>query len=41
MLTMSALVFDLSQMRTDRRGNKTTADMAVRAGLGVLHLGHW
>ncbi len=41
MLTMSALVFDLSQMRADRRVNKTTADMAVRAGLGVLHIGPW
>jgi len=41
MLTMTALVFDLSQRRVDRRVNKSVADMAVRAGLGVLHLGPW
>ena len=41
MLTVAALVFDLSQMRVDRRVNKSVADTAVRAGLGVLHLGPW
>ena len=39
--TMAALVVDLAQLRTDRRVNKTIADTAVRAGLGVLQLGPW
>jgi len=41
MLTVAALVFDLSQRRVDRRVNKSVADTAVRAGLGLLHLGPW
>ncbi|MBW3650511.1 MAG: hypothetical protein KY458_08090, partial [Actinobacteria bacterium] len=41
MLAMAALVLDLAQVRTDRRTNKTVADLSVRAGLGVLHLGPW
>ena len=40
-LIVTALVFDLSQRRVDRRVNKSVADMAVRAGLGLLHLGPW
>jgi hypothetical protein len=40
-LAMAALVVDLAQVRTDRRTNKTVADMSVRAGLGVLHVGPW
>ncbi|MEJ7764206.1 MAG: hypothetical protein WKF86_01805 [Acidimicrobiales bacterium] len=40
-MTMTALVFDLSQRRVDRRVNKTVADVAVRAALGVLHLSPW
>lgn len=41
MVTMVALVVDLAQLRTDRRINKSVADMSVRAGLGVLNLGPW
>ncbi|MBW3574914.1 MAG: Tad domain-containing protein [Actinobacteria bacterium] len=41
LLGMVALVVDLSQLRTDRRVNKTVADMSVRAGLGVVNLGPW
>jgi len=41
MVTMVALVVDLAQLRTDRRLNKSVADMSVRAGLGVLNLGPW
>lgn len=41
LLGMVALVVDLSQLRTDRRVNKTVTDMSVRAGLGVLNLGPW
>jgi len=41
MLTFAALVFDLSQLRVDRRVSKSVADTAVRAGLGLLHLGPW
>ncbi|MDQ3978686.1 MAG: Tad domain-containing protein, partial [Actinomycetota bacterium] len=40
-LIMSSLVLDVAQMRTTRRINKSVADMAVRAGLGVLNLGPW
>ncbi len=40
-LMTAGLVIDLSQLRLDRRVNKSVADMAVRAGLGVLHLGPW
>ncbi|HVF14685.1 MAG TPA: Tad domain-containing protein, partial [Acidimicrobiales bacterium] len=36
-----ALVVDLAQLRTDRRVNKSVADMSVLAGLGVLNLGPW
>lgn len=39
--TMAALVLDLGQLRADRRVNKTVADTAVRAGLGVLQAGPW
>lgn len=38
---MLALVIDLGQLRTDRRVNKSVADMSARAGLGVLNLGPW
>jgi hypothetical protein len=41
LLGIVALVVDLSQVRTDRRVNKSVADMSVRAGLGVLNLGPW
>jgi len=41
MLSVTALVFDLSQLRVDRRVNKSVADMAVRAGLGLLQAGPW
>lgn len=41
LVTVVALVIDLSQLRTDRRVNKTVADTAVRAGLGVLQAGPW
>lgn len=41
LLGVVALVVDLSQLRTDRRVNKSVADMSVRAGLGVLNLGPW
>lgn len=41
LLGVVALVIDLSQLRTDRRVNKSVADMSVRAGLGVLNLGPW
>ena len=41
MVTIAALVIDLAQLRTDRRINKTVADTAVRAGLGVLQAGPW
>ena len=41
LLGVVALVVDLSQIRTDRRVNKSVADMSVRAGLGVLNLGPW
>ena len=41
MLTVAALVLDLSQLRVDRRVNKSVADSAVRAGLSLLHLGPW
>lgn len=40
-MSMAALVFDLGQRRVDRRTNKSVADMAVRAGLGVLQAGPW
>jgi len=40
-MTMAALVLDLARLRTDRRVNKSVADMAVRAGLGVLQAGPW
>ncbi len=40
-MTMAALVLDLAQLRADRRVNKSVADMAVRAGLGVLQAGPW
>ncbi len=33
LVTMAALALDLSQLRSDRRVNKTVADSAVRAGL--------
>ena len=41
MVTIAAMVIDLAQLRTDRRINKTVADTAVRAGLGVLQAGPW
>ena len=41
LLGVVALVVDLAQLRTDRRVNKSVADMSVRAGLGVLNLGPW
>ena len=41
LVTVVALVIDLSQLRTDRRVDKTVADTAVRAGLGVLQAGPW
>ena len=41
LLGITALVFDLSQVRAERRLDKTVADMAVRAGLGVLQAGPW
>ena len=41
LLGIGALVLDLSQLRSDRRINKSVADMAVRAGLGVLSAGPW
>jgi len=40
-MSMAAIVIDLSQLRADRRVNKSVADMAVRAGLGVLQAGPW
>jgi hypothetical protein len=40
-LAMAGLVIDQAQVRTDRRTNKTVADVSVRAGLGVLHVGPW
>ena len=40
-LIFAALVLDLSQLRVDRRVNKSVADTAVRAGLSLLHLGPW
>lgn len=40
-MIVASLVIDLSQRRADRRVDKAVADMAVRAGLGVLHLGPW
>jgi hypothetical protein len=36
-----ALVVDLGQLRTNRRLDKSIADMSVRAGLGILNLGPW
>ncbi|MBA3652669.1 MAG: hypothetical protein H0W70_00585 [Actinobacteria bacterium] len=39
--TIAALALDVAQLRTDRRVNKSLADTAVRAGLGVLNLGPW
>lgn len=39
--TIVALVLELAQLRTDRRVNKSAADLSVRAGLGVLNLGPW
>ena len=41
MLIFAALVLDLSQLRVDRRVNKSVADTAVRAGVSLLHLGPW
>jgi hypothetical protein len=41
LLAMLALVVDLGQLRSDRRVNKSVADVSVRAGLGVLDLGPW
>ena len=41
LVTVAALALDLSQLRSDRRINKTVADSAVRAGLGVLQAGPW
>jgi hypothetical protein len=40
-VTVAAMVLDLSQLRSDRRINKSVADSAVRAGLGVLQAGPW
>jgi len=40
-ISMAALVIDLGQRRADRRTTKSVADMAVRAGLGVLQAGPW
>ena len=40
-VTVAALALDLSQLRSDRRTNKSVADTAVRAGLGVLQAGPW
>ena len=41
LITVTALALDLAQLRSDRRVNKTVADTAVRAGLGVLQVGPW
>jgi hypothetical protein len=41
LLTIAALVIDLGQLRTDRRVNKSVADTAARAGVGVLSDGPW
>lgn len=38
---MAAMVIDLSQVRSDRRVNKSVTDVSVRAGLGVADLGPW
>lgn len=40
-VTVAAMVLDLSQLRSDRRINKGVADSAVRAALGVLQAGPW
>jgi hypothetical protein len=40
-LVMAALVLDLSQLRTDRKVNKSVADMSARAGVGLLPGGPW
>ncbi|MDQ3896939.1 MAG: pilus assembly protein TadG-related protein [Actinomycetota bacterium] len=40
-VTVAAMVLDLAQLRSDRRINKSIADTAVRAGLGVLQAGPW
>lgn len=39
MLSFSAIVIDLSQLRLDRQVNKSVADTAVRAGLSRLPAG--
>ena len=39
--TVVALVIDLSSLRVDRRINKSTADVAARAGIGRLQFGPW
>lgn len=41
MLTFTAVVIDLSQLRADRQVNKSVADTAVRAGLSRLQAGAW
>jgi hypothetical protein len=41
LLGVTALVLDLSQVRAERQLDKSMADMAVRAGLGVLQVGPW
>jgi len=41
LLSFTAIVIDLSQLRTDRQVNKSVADTAVRAGLSRLQAGAW
>jgi len=41
LLTFTAIVIDLSQLRADRQVNKSVADTAVRAGLSRLQAGAW
>ncbi len=36
-----ALVVDMGQLRTDRRTNKSVADVAARAGIARLPYGPW
>ena len=41
MFGVIALVLDLSQLRVDRRVNKSVADVAARAGVARLQFGPW